>query len=157
MFRGQTCTLLHFIQVIKKNQALVGILCRGPSSEMRLSGVYSNVHSREYQNQIGEAISRISLNTPGGILVFVSSYSLLENFTKTWKSSGLWNKICLVKTPFLEPKGSEKIDKVLKRFKTTIDQCSGFAKESKQLTGALLFGVYRGKVNILLICRLVKE
>ncbi|SAM08073.1 hypothetical protein [Absidia glauca] len=70
--------------VIKPSQVMVRNIPYGPSGRP-LKGVYANTSTVHYQDDIGEAVDRICEAVPYGVLVFFTSYSLLERTYKRWR------------------------------------------------------------------------
>lgn len=70
--------------VIKDSQIYIAAVCRGPSDHL-LNSSYKNRGSAGYVSDLGASIIGIARVTPGGILVFFTSYALLEHYITEWK------------------------------------------------------------------------
>ena len=75
--------------VIKQTQIFVGVAPKGPRGVV-LSSAYNHRDSTEYINDLGNAIINISKVVPEGVLVFFTSYKLLE------KTIEIWRKVMLI-------------------------------------------------------------
>ena len=47
---------------------------------------------------------------PAGVLVFLSSYSMLNKLELRWKQTGLWTEISTIKVIITESKGNQKVN-----------------------------------------------
>ena len=81
---------------------------------------------------------------PYGILVFCSSYSMVDKLRTRWTVTGLWDRLQAVKDVMVEPRASEKshFETILKRFYGAVE-----GGQRPGITGALFFAVARGKVS----------
>jgi hypothetical protein len=52
------------------------------------AGDYQNQTSTHYQDAIGASLTAISRVTPGGVLVFVSSYTMMNRLKERWDGTG---------------------------------------------------------------------
>ncbi|EIE76120.1 hypothetical protein RO3G_00824 [Rhizopus delemar RA 99-880] len=112
-----------------------------------LRGVYSNIESFRYQDDVGEAISQIVETVPFGILCFLPSYNALDKLMQRWTLTGTLEHIKRKKFVFLEPRGSDKkkFERVINAFYDQIDELVDCSDDEKD--GAIFFAVYRGKVS----------
>ncbi len=114
------------------------------SDNVLLKGVYQNQKSTQWQDAIGSAVLNASAVTPGGLLVFVSSYGLLATLkdrfesTSGYEGDSYFDRIRANHTRvFVEPKNSKELEILLKEYYKIIDDGGK----------AILFAVCRGKVS----------
>lgn len=112
-----------------------------------LRGIYTNIESLQYQDDVGEAIYQISETVPFGILCFLPSYNAMDKLLERWKLTGMKKQMESKKLVLSEPKGSDKkvFEKVINEFYDQIDRSANDLTEEKE--GAIFFAVYRGKVS----------
>ena len=115
----------------------MGVLGHGPNGKS-LSGVFKQVETYEYQDQLGLSILRCIQSIPDGVLVFLPSYSLLEKLFKRWDATGTMKDMKMIKDIYQEPKtAAATFDKVMLDYRKSIDNGRG----------GLLFAVFRGKMS----------
>lgn len=133
--------------VIDKSQVWVGGVMKGPSG-VSLKGVFNNVESFNYQDDIGQALCDVIETVPHGVLCFMSSYNTLDKLMERWKVTGQYNKLAARKLIFTEPRGGDKNDfeSVIDKFYKQIDKVRFYPDEEGR-DGALFFAVFRGKVS----------
>ncbi|KAI9504346.1 helicase C-terminal domain-containing protein [Coemansia spiralis] len=112
-----------------------------------LEGKYKNVDMLSYQDDLGQAVTSIAARCPDGMLVFVTSYSLMSKLLSRWKLTGHLAKIGAHKEVFTEMQGGSK-----EEFDVLLSQYCDYMKKSKGSSlplkrGAIMFAVYRGKVS----------
>lgn len=77
-----------------------------------LNSSYANRSVQQYKDDLGMALVNFARITPGGLLVFFPSYSLLQacldswqgNLTGAGKAATTWERICSYKQPVIEPR-----------------------------------------------------
>ncbi|KAJ2963471.1 hypothetical protein NQZ79_g1500 [Umbelopsis isabellina] len=128
--------------VIDPSQMWAGVIPFGPD-KVALSGTFKTLDTYVYQDDIGAALLRIAKIIPNGMLCFVPSYSALNKFLSRWKTTGLYTTLSQTKTIVIEPQNMPKgtFEKELSRFYTAAHA------EKGESNGAILFGVYRGKIS----------
>ncbi|CDO72617.1 hypothetical protein BN946_scf184985.g36 [Trametes cinnabarina] len=82
---------------------------------------------------------------PGGMVVFVPSYSFLHAVMKLWGSSGLLDKLNAKKKVFSEPQSSNEVEGVLRDYATEIQATDEPGQKKRR--GALLFAVVGAKLS----------
>ncbi|CEO97773.1 unnamed protein product (mitochondrion) [Plasmodiophora brassicae] len=120
------------------DQVLVGAIGVDDAG-MALTGTMKG-QCNSYFAGVGQVVARICTMTPHGVLVFVSSYNIMNKFLDAWKRAGLLQIITRAKgEPFVEPNygGDEMFKKV----------CIGYRNAAVTEKGALLLAVYRGKAS----------
>ncbi|ORZ33420.1 helicase C-terminal domain-domain-containing protein [Catenaria anguillulae PL171] len=153
--------------VIRNDQSLVGILTHGlvpahmsgaPPMHVPLVGDYKGSERLEYQDAVGDALVGIASVVPHGVLVFGPSYAFLEKLVARWKVTGVWAALEREKgTVMMEPRGGKEgvFDEALKEFYDAVDASrkreeehgGGAGDGVVKGCGAVLFGVFRGKVS----------
>ncbi|CAM9111560.1 unnamed protein product [Discosporangium mesarthrocarpum] len=139
----------HVIDVSK--QCFVGSV--GQAMGVSLDARYANQDSLVYQDALGGALVQYSRVVPGGILVFLPSYSFLNKLHGRWQSTGLLATLSEAKSVHVEPRSSKEIDKVLAAYHGDIDTArntvweAGASSSGCHRTGALMLAVARGKVS----------
>ncbi|KAI9246356.1 hypothetical protein BY458DRAFT_536907 [Sporodiniella umbellata] len=141
----QFAASLEANHVIDPSQVWVSCLPVGPNGTS-LKGIYSNIESLQYQDDVGEAICQISDKIPYGVLCFLPSYNAMDKLLERWDLTGIKDRMEVKKLVFSEPKGSDKkvFEKMIKKFYDQIDKAVNRPTEEK---GAIFFAVYRGKVS----------
>jgi Rad3-related DNA helicase len=132
---ANTVEALH---VIKPDQIWARVIPCGPDGK-QLIGTYEHYTQFEYQDTLGLSILGLVEKVPKGVLVFVSSYQLLETLRSRWTDTGIWDKLSASKQVFEEPRhgNAETTNIVYKRYSAAAitDQ------------GAMMFCIYRGKMS----------
>ncbi|KAL9666278.1 hypothetical protein QQ045_000604 [Rhodiola kirilowii] len=133
--------------VISPSQIWVGVVPVGPSG-CSFNSTYRNRDTKEYKQELGNAIVNFARIVPDGVLVFFPSYYLLDKCIGFWKdvtttgstnSSTVWERICRHKQPVVEPRQSSL-------FSSAIDDYMTKLRDSTR-SGAIFFAVCRGKVS----------
>lgn len=119
--------------IIKSNQLFVKIINVGPDKES-LVGTYQNRNNQKYINSMGKTIIEISRVTPNGVLIFFSSYVVMNNFIDTWKNTNIWQLMNDTKPVLIEPREQSVFDE-------TIATYYDHAKTDK---GGILMAVLKG-------------
>ncbi|KAJ1899188.1 hypothetical protein LPJ66_002269 [Kickxella alabastrina] len=118
----------------------------GPSG-LVLEGKYSTVDTFSFQDDVGQALCSIAASSPDGMLVFVTSYALLNKLIARWRMTGHYDELNVHKTVFVEPRGGSKdeFEKLLAEYRRCLasDRLPG----QPLARGAVMFAVYRGKVS----------
>ncbi|XP_057571236.1 Fanconi anemia group J protein isoform X1 [Hippopotamus amphibius kiboko] len=139
---GVTFTIqLEANHVINNSQVWVGTIGSGPKGR-NLCATFQHTETFEFQDEVGALLLSVCQTVSQGILCFLPSYKLLEKLKERWLSTGLWNKLELVKTVIVEPQGGEKID-----FDELLQMYYDAIKYKGEKDGALLVAVCRGKVS----------
>jgi regulator of telomere elongation helicase 1 len=128
--------LLENPHIIKESQVFVKVVIAGPDQES-LNGAYANHNNPKYIKSVGLTIQGISKVTPNGILVFFSSYTIMDKCHKTWEDCGIWNTMQQIKPIFKEPRNKDAFQNSIKEYYKTV----------KLKRGAIYMAVLRGKVS----------
>ncbi|XP_054279823.1 Fanconi anemia group J protein homolog isoform X2 [Macrosteles quadrilineatus] len=126
--------------VVPPENLYVSTISNGPKGCV-VQGTYNVIHEYYYQDEIGRIVLETSKIVPHGVLCFVPSYVLLSKLRERWTSNGILDELETVKEIFFEPKERDQMNAVMDDFNYTIDE-----SRQNQAKGAILFGVYRGKI-----------
>ncbi|RCH91609.1 Fanconi anemia group J protein, partial [Rhizopus stolonifer] len=142
-FTGQ----LEANHVIQSSQVWVGAIPQGPN-RIQLKGIYSNLESFYYQDEVGDTLLEIVQTVPYGVLCFLPSYKAMDILIDRWKLTGVMEKLQQRKQVLSEPKGSDKkeFESILNTFYHQIDTAVA-GHDPDQRDGAIFFAVFRGKVS----------
>ncbi|CAN6939079.1 unnamed protein product [Brassica oleracea] len=130
--------------VISSNQLWAGVVSTGPLGCV-LNSCYSNRDVPEYKQELGNVIVDFSQVVPDGLLVFFPSYNLMDRCIAFWKdgshrnSMTIWERICELKKPVIEPKDSSLFPAAMQDFSEKV--------QDRSISGAVFFAVCRGKVS----------
>lgn len=89
--------------VIEHDQLLVSTLTRGPG-DIVLNSSYANRSSPRYMSALGELVHRVAANVPHGLLVFFTTYAVMNATVQYWEQSGLKARIDSTKPILVEPR-----------------------------------------------------
>lgn len=108
----------------------------------QLLGTYINRDNAAQKDAIGDCIKFTSTLSPGGTLVFFSSYAAMEASIARWEKAGVYDNLMIGAenkriSIFKEPKESTELDMIMQEYRDTID--SG--------QQAIMFAVCRGKIS----------
>ncbi|XP_042298181.1 Fanconi anemia group J protein [Sceloporus undulatus] len=132
---------LEASHVIQNSQVWVGTIGAGPKGKS-LCATFQHTETFDFQDEVGALLLSVCRTISQGVLCFLPSYKMLDKLKDRWMHTGLWEKLELIKTVIVEPKGGDKadFDDLLQTYYDAI-KC----KEGKD--GALLIAVCRGKVS----------
>lgn len=135
-----------------------------------LTATFKQLDDLRLQDAFGESLLTLLRCIPQGVLCFFPSYGVMERLITRWRQTRLWEDICAVKQPFIEPRFNEEVDDTVAscKFQELIHQYfianetargigqaihhrSNLKAEEKEVneretTGGLLCAVCRGKV-----------
>ncbi|ESQ26992.1 hypothetical protein EUTSA_v10018072mg [Eutrema salsugineum] len=130
--------------VISSTQLWAGVVSTGPSGCV-LNSSYRHRDVPEYKQELGNAIVNFSRVVPDGLLIFFPSYYLMDRCIAFWKdgchrnSMTIWERICKLKKPVIEPKDSSLFPAAMQDFSEKL--------QDRSISGAVFFAVCRGKVS----------
>lgn len=78
--------------IVRDNQVCIKILPYGPDGEL-LECSYKNRDNPKYIHSLGRSILNLSIIIPGGLLVFFSSYPIMQKCQEQWEQDGTWSLI----------------------------------------------------------------
>lgn len=122
--------------IIKSSQVAVKIVSSGPDKEL-LDGAYQNRDNPKYIKSLGLSIQGICRVTPHGVLVFFSSYTLMNKCNEEWEKSGLLQDLKELKPIFMEPRSKDEFH----------DSIKSYYESVQSRKGAIYMAVLRGKVS----------
>ncbi|XP_046829965.1 Fanconi anemia group J protein homolog isoform X1 [Vespa crabro] len=131
--------------VINSDQVYITCVPKGPTG-ISLKANYQNVNSWNFQDELGKLLLIICQSIPHGILCFFSSYYMMNNQIKRWKSNNYWEEIKRYKRIFIEPRNSNDLGEIMKEYREAIEETSYINTNIETLSGAILFAVFRGKI-----------
>jgi Fanconi anemia group J protein len=124
--------------IIQDDQIFLGIIPNGLNKKPFI-GTFTNRKTTEYMDQLGYLILKIITTVPNGVLIFLPSYSWIEDLKTHWTETKLWDSILKIKEIFIEPRGNSK-----GLIESTMIEYIETAESDR---GALLFCVFRGKMS----------
>ena len=134
----QTLSNPHVIQPF---QMCIQASKTGPLNHT-LSSTFDKRDDPKYLLDLGHAITQISQEVNGGMLVFFPAYNLMEKCIAHWKKTlykhiPIYNQLELNKSLYFESKNRDEFEQIVLKFEhaTTLK------------TGAILFAVCRGKAS----------
>eukprot|EP01083_Nonionella_stella_P198039 727513_1 len=127
--------------VIQPSQVLVSVLSAGPTGE-KLDASYKNRSNVKYQQDLGNTLANLARMVPDGLLVFFSSYRVMGDLCKFWKTShdgrmSIWERISNCKEIIVEGRSQKDFQEGSLRFSELISS----------RRGACLMAVTRGKIS----------
>ena len=131
---------LEGTHVIDKRQVHFGILTSSIFNKKE-EFIFNAINRNNIQmiNNLGKTIVELCKITPGGILVFFSSYGVMEDFIKKWEKEKIISEISKYKE-FCQDKHDQKLNKaVLDLYQKS--------NSSRDLKGGILFSVCRGSCS----------
>ncbi|XP_058859713.1 regulator of telomere elongation helicase 1 isoform X2 [Acipenser ruthenus] len=124
--------------VIDKHQIFVGIVPKGPDG-IQLSSAFDKRFTPDYMASLGKTVTNVGRVVPHGLLVFFSSYPVMDKTIEYWKDNGHSSRIEDIKPMFVEPRNKGAFTEVMDGY---------YAKVSDPKTnGASFFAVCRGKAS----------
>ena len=131
---------LEGTHVIDKKQVHFGILTSSIfNNKEEFVFNATNRNNNQMVNNLGKTIIELCKITPGGILVFFSSYGVMEDFIKKWEKAKIISEISKYKE-FCQDKHDQKLNKAV----LDIYQKSNSSRDMK---GGILFSVCRGSCS----------
>ncbi|KAJ6638998.1 Regulator of telomere elongation helicase 1 like [Pseudolycoriella hygida] len=124
--------------IVTSSQVCVKVISQGPDKEPLLSN-YENRDNPKYLTSLGRTILSLCNVIPNGLLVFFTSYFILNKCRDTWQASGIWAQIHRVKAIFVEPQTKEAFVQTMKEYYDKVNDST--------CKGAVFLAVCRGKVS----------
>ena len=126
-----------------ETQVFVSPLAAAPSGFPIIS-TYKHTSTYKFQDELGETILALATIVPHGMLVFVTSYSLLDKLMERWNLTGLAKRLSAHKQIIQEPRSKNDLESTMDSFYSAIRDSEASPPTSG---GAVLLAVYRGKVS----------
>ena len=124
----------HVIDLTRQVFATSLSCCEG----VQYNSTYSNQNSMEYVDAVGKTVVTVAKASPGGTLVFLSSYASLDKMHSRWQASGILIDLDNTEIEiFIEPKTAKELETVLEEYYDRIDNGNR----------GILLAVLRGKVS----------
>jgi regulator of telomere elongation helicase 1 len=127
---------LEGAHVIAPSQVAVRVLAAAGATSTKLDSSYANRTNSRYVAALGDATVSVASATPGGVLVFFSSYAALESMLGLWKTTGVVDRLSAHKVLVVEPREAKAMPDCVQSFYDGL--VSG--------KGSILLAVVRGKV-----------
>ena len=105
--------------------------------QRNLSGTHTSIYAHGYVDALGESLVNAVEPIPEGVLVFFSSYFVMDKCITTWRQSGVLER--LGKTFFSEDRNITSGE-----FQLVVDR---YKESCKVRSGAVFFAVFRGKIS----------
>ncbi|CAG5096283.1 Similar to ddx11: ATP-dependent DNA helicase DDX11 (Danio rerio), partial [Cotesia congregata] len=126
--------------VIPKENIITRIVTQGPTG-VKFEFNYQNRENKELLNELGRTLKNLCNIIPGGVVVFLPSYSYEASLYKHLEVTGVVAKISGKKKIFREPKLASQVNAILDSFADTVK------KPTAPQNGAILFSVVGGKLS----------
>lgn len=106
-------------------------------------------------DDLGHAIANVAAVVPDGIVVFLPSYSFLDEAVGRWQATRLWQRLVGRKNIFTEPRASAEVESVLQAYSAGIGgrtarglgSAAAGGSSGSLLTGSLLLAVVGAKLS----------
>ena len=112
-----------------------------------LTGLCDKMGRRErfdFQDDFGQLMLECCQTIPFGILVFCTSYAMVDKLSKRWQGTAAWKNISALKRIVVEPRGGDS-----GAFEACMNEYYSAVKSAGEGNrgGALFLAVARGKVS----------
>ncbi|XP_033922812.1 regulator of telomere elongation helicase 1 [Melopsittacus undulatus] len=124
--------------VIDKHQLWVGIISKGPDGTV-LTSTYERRFSEDYLSSLGKTLGNLVRVVPDGLLVFFSSYPVMDKSLEYWREHDFTSRIEEVKTMFVEPRNKGSFSEVIDAYYNRV--------VCPKSSGAAFLAVCRGKAS----------
>eukprot|EP00842_Homolaphlyctis_polyrhiza_P002065 jgi/Hompol1/285/HPOL_000400-RA len=140
--------------VIDPSQMFISIVENGPGNH-KLSSSFNNRDSKGFLPDLGNAIVNFARIVPDGMLVFFTSYKILDDAISQWKQAScscltlflttssqgksIWESLTAYKDPILEPRDKKHFQDTIVQFNSLVDRNHG--------RPPVFFAVCRGKAS----------
>lgn len=95
--------------------------------------------NQNYLHSLGKTVLELAKVVPDGLLIFFTSYGILNTCMTNWQTNGIWDQIQQSKPIFIEPRFKDEFNNTMKTYYEKINN------ETK--VGAIFMAVCRGKVS----------
>ncbi|XP_062282424.1 regulator of telomere elongation helicase 1 [Scomber scombrus] len=124
--------------VIERDQIFVSVVERGPDG-VYLSSAFDRRFVPENMSSLGNTVANLSRVVPHGLLVFFSSFTLMDKNLEFWRANGHADRIENIKPIFVEPKGKGNFNEVIDGYYNKVNDPAS--------KGGSFFAVCRGKAS----------
>eukprot|EP00127_Corallochytrium_limacisporum_P001499 Clim_evm5s61 gene=Clim_evmTU5s61 len=112
----------------------------------QINTMYKQINDVGMQDRMAKSILEILNATPGGVLIFFTSYRTMKNLLMRWANTGELARMAVIKKIFAEPKDNDQLDVVMQKYRSVVTDAQN-PVPGNRITGACLFAVFRGKVS----------
>ena len=145
----------HVIPVTQVSALIVPTVVLPMTNNMiQLEFTYEKRLRMDMTNALFHALMEICLNTPGGVVVFFTSFSYLEILLQRWRSSKLFYKLDAIKRIFTESRAystgtTANTTTGTEADETTENVWNNYQRQiqNNPVEGAVLFSVINGKLS----------
>lgn len=125
--------------VVGKERVFPTYIGTDPSTGTLLKAISNNFKVPNFKLVLGRLLVSLVKTTCsfGGILLFLPSYSVLNDFVHFWKSKEIWKELKSICEVYLEPTCGKTFDGVLREYCDNVNDGAG----------SLFIAVFRGKVS----------
>ncbi|XP_072934726.1 LOW QUALITY PROTEIN: Fanconi anemia group J protein-like [Epargyreus clarus] len=128
--------------VVPEHQVWAGVVEAGPGAPLTLG--WQAARDERVQDALGRTLLRAARLTPlraarltpHGVLCFLPSYPLLRDLRRRWERTDIWKSLNDAKHVYVESQNASEHNEIMKLY----------YEKALSAKGALLLGVYRGKV-----------
>lgn len=124
--------------IVTADHVCVKVVTHGPDREPLLSN-YENRSNPKYLQSLGRTVLSFCPVVPHGLLIFFTSYFMLNKCRDSWQASGIWSQIRRHKPIFIEPQQKDAFVPTMNDYYAAI--------EDPVTRGAIFMAVCRGKVS----------
>lgn len=128
--------------IVPPSNVLAVVVQRGPRGG-RMEFKFQNRENQALLGELGQLLLNLVNVVPAGMVVFFSSYNVLNTVRRLWMTDGTLEKIGVRKKVFYEPIETVDVEKVLGDYGKWIQQSQGSGKHN----GALLMAVVGAKLS----------
>lgn len=126
-----------FPHVIDPRRQVYSAICQSFPTGTKLNFSYASRDNQNLVDDLGKFLKACFIVVPKGMLVFFTSYAMMNSYINTWKASGLLGELQSIKRVCIET------SKNASHFKTELKHFIHNYKKG----GAALFGVFGGKLS----------
>ncbi|AFZ81629.1 DNA repair helicase, putative [Theileria equi strain WA] len=140
--------------VIEPSRVWAGIVTGDKDDPHSLSSVYNTRATTPYVKALGESLLSFIKCVPSGVLVFFGSYPAMNQTVSMWKQLGLYSKMEMFKSIFIESRSSElnsaenyqELSKLDSSYGLTQAQIMEYKSHITSGKGSIFIGICRGKI-----------
>ena len=134
------CCKLENTHVIDETQFKFCVLTSSPFNDMEFNFNIDNRSNIEMIYQLGLTILEFCKITPGGILIFFSSYNIMDKYVSEWTEKNIISEISKYKEFYQDRRDSNQNKKILQNYQIA-------NSDRKKYKGGLLLSVCRGSCS----------
>lgn len=137
LFEGKSEESIHTFScdhIVDPSRLLALAVPSGPSGKV-FDFRHPNRSDPSMIADLGRAIVNVCHVTPGGIVVFLSSFAYCDQVIQAWQKDGILDRMKKKKDIYIEPRSAAEVDNVLTQY-----------TESIKGKGAIIFSIVGGKL-----------